>query len=309
MVCIGLGLGPSAEYMPNVPLITRPHPLWTAWVITSGSADDGVATQAGAATQQALRQGAAGAAPTVACIGVLEFNRLHGRGALKKLSNGQIGTYTPVHATSPNARAPSHPTGSPGSPGGSRTHGESSLDQYHTHFILVDEVEEATVEAESTESSLFRGVLERFISDNDVSKDGIQTPKVLFVLGGDQQTLRVVRDALDPNDVSTGTSVPVLVLPDSGGASADIWRAWQRRHSGDDDFSWLPTADRCPAYMQLAPALIRDIVRFGMNTGKNNREQLMFFRISKDMYHHVDGTRTRNDETPAAFRASRVFRC
>jgi hypothetical protein len=57
----------------------------------------------------------------------------------------------------------------------------------------------------------FRERLEKHISSTDVSGDQIQTPKMLLVVSGDALVFDWVVGALDPNDESTGTSVPVLV--------------------------------------------------------------------------------------------------
>jgi hypothetical protein len=97
----------------------------------------------------------------------------------------------------------------------------TELDPYHTHFLMVDGVAKQVMAEgggnesgnESGETALMaRGRFEKYISSNDVSGDGIQTPKVVLVVAGGLATFRLVRNALDPTDEATGTSVPVLVV-------------------------------------------------------------------------------------------------
>ena len=52
----------------------------------------------------------------------------------------------------------------------------------------------------------------RHLAPDQVSGDGIQTPKLLIVIGGDASTLEWVRDGLDDKDPATLTAVPVLVI-------------------------------------------------------------------------------------------------
>ena len=73
-----------------------------------------------------------------------------------------------------------------------------------------------------------------YISSQDVSGDGIQTPKLLLVVGGDAATLQWVRDGLDDKDPATLTAVPALVIAESGGAAAGVangaCRLWPEEH-------------------------------------------------------------------------------
>ena len=96
------------------------------------------------------------------------------------------------------------------------TKGSFELEDHHSHFVMV----------EGDGAVPFRERLERHISSNDVSGDQIQTPKMLLVISGDENVFEWVLKALDKDDPSTGTSVPVLVLGDSGGAAHDIWQYW-----------------------------------------------------------------------------------
>ena len=46
------------------------------------------------------------------------------------------------------------------------------------------------------------------LPSQDVSGDGIQTPKLLIVIGGDAHTLEWVRNGLDDKDPATLTAAP-----------------------------------------------------------------------------------------------------
>ena len=72
-----------------------------------------------------------------------------------------------------------------------------------------------------------RQALLRYVSQHDVSKDGIRTPELLLVVRGDERTLESVRDALQVRTRNDELGMPCLVLGDSGGAASDIARAWQ----------------------------------------------------------------------------------
>lgn len=45
----------------------------------------------------------------------------------------------------------------------------------------------------------------QYISDTDVSKDNIQTPKVVLCIAGGASAFKHIHDQLDPTDISTGT--------------------------------------------------------------------------------------------------------
>ena len=78
------------------------------------------------------------------------------------------------------------------------------LDSRHTHFVMSDGGLEG--------ADGLRDRLEYYISSQDVSGDGIQTPKLLVVINGDVSTLEWVRGGLDDKDPATLTAVPVLVI-------------------------------------------------------------------------------------------------
>ena len=88
------------------------------------------------------------------------------------------------------------------------------LDAQHSHFIMVD----------NDDAPGMRSRFERYVSDFDISGDEIQTPKLLLVVGGDEETFKAIHASLDPRDKSTGASIPVLVLADTGGCAEDIYR-------------------------------------------------------------------------------------
>ena len=125
----------------------------------------------------------------------------------------------------------------------------------------------------------FREHLEKYISSNDVSGDQIQTPKMLLVISGDEDVFEWVWKALDADDPSTGTSVPVLVLGDSGGAAEDIWQYWGNDWKSPFDASTrkLPKADgklRNESYVKKAAELLPKILKLGADTGQNSTRQL-----------------------------------
>ena len=134
----------------------------------------------------------------------------------------------------------------------------------------------------------FRERLEMHISSNDVSGDQIQTPKMLLVISGDEDVFEWVWKALDAEDPSTGTSVPVLVLGDSGGAAEDIWQYWGNDWKSPFDASTrkLPKADgklRNESYVKKAAELLPKILKLGADTGQNSTRQLDFFTLSRDL--------------------------
>ena len=85
------------------------------------------------------------------------------------------------------------------------------LDPSHSHFIIVD--------GDEAQAADVRERVEYYISSQDLSDDGIQTPKLLIVVSGDASTLEWVRNGLDASDPATLTSVPVVVVAESGGAA------------------------------------------------------------------------------------------
>jgi hypothetical protein len=110
---------------------------------------------------------------------------------------------------------------------------------------------------------------------------------MVLVLSGDADVFQFVKEALDPDDPATGTSVPVLVLPDSGGAAHDIYT-----YILDCPGTWdaaaatrrLPTVDgkgRDADYCGKAANYLPEILRLGKLTGQNSKRQLDFFVLSK----------------------------
>jgi hypothetical protein len=71
------------------------------------------------------------------------------------------------------------------------------------------------------------GQLEEYISQHDISRDDILTPNLVLLVGGGGNALIEVLENLYVIDETTGSSIPCLVLKDSGGAAEDIWNAHQ----------------------------------------------------------------------------------
>ena len=97
-------------------------------------------------------------------------------------------------------------------------------------------------------------------------------------------TLEWVRKALDADDPTTGTSVPVLVLGDSGGAAHDLFEYWGRSWDTPDAERTLPTTDgklRDAAYVAAAKRLLPQILKLGAKTGQNTTRQLDFFTLGR----------------------------
>lgn len=129
-------------------------------------------------------------------------------------------------------------------------------------------------------ASALRGSVERYISDNDVSNDKIQTPKVVIVIGGGAKEFEYVKGQLDADDATTGTAVPVLVIADSGGVAEDIYNYCTQGLV-------LPTVDtekgRDEEYVQQAREYLPQILEHGQKTGQNANQQLAFFKLSEDL--------------------------
>ena len=145
----------------------------------------------------------------------------------------------------------------------------TELDPFHTHFLMVEDSEGAD---DNTKARQVRAEFERYLSSNDVSGDGIQTPKVVLVMSGGIQTFKQVRDALDPTDPSTGTSVPVLVITNTGNAAEDI--AYYAA-TGKFNFEQNPTEERNDKYKEVARMYIPEIVALGKQTGPHARPRAL----------------------------------
>ena len=147
------------------------------------------------------------------------------------------------------------------------------LDSRHTHFVMSDGGLEG--------ADGLRDRLEYYISSQDVSGDGIQTPKLLVVINGDVSTLEWVRGGLDDQDPATLTAVPVLVIAESGGAASDIWRYCCPE---SDTYLELPKVDsrHDEAYVAACARLLPDIEELGKQTGTNSTQQMTFYSIDPD---------------------------
>ena len=73
------------------------------------------------------------------------------------------------------------------------------LDACHSHFIFIDSDTKPSIAAHVDVARRKRNAIEQHISNSDMSGDGIETPVVTVVLGGDPKsnwTLKEVRQAL-----------------------------------------------------------------------------------------------------------------
>ena len=113
-------------------------------------------------------------------------------------------------------------------------------------------------------SSAARIALESYLCEADLTGNGVATPLLVVVLGGDEHTLRCVRAYLRRRH-------PVVVLVDTGGAARDI----HRYLSGKG----LPTAAaRGATYAGVAEALLPEIAELGQRTGFTQAPLLTFYR-------------------------------
>ena len=180
-----------------------------AWVISCGERSDEGAHLAGGANVYGANLGYD--SPFIAVVAAGRMNE-----KLDDIQNGGVHRYGAKRAaqrdSNPGSRAASpklSPTGGRLSPTGGRlspTGGKNGieLDSHHTHLVIVDGEQEA--------ANGLRDRMEYFISSQDVSGDGVQTPKLLLVVGGDASTLDWVCNGLDASDSATLTAVPVLII-------------------------------------------------------------------------------------------------
>ena len=197
-----------------------------AWLFTGGYAERGVAAQVAG---RAVSHGRAdfGALATFTCFGIAPWSATRGHEEMDAAGhNGLVHDFT----TTPRGGEPKRALGAAlgempstmesmldltprgvedkgeGKKGASielpPTMGERALDTHHTHFLLVDDADAERVDE-------FRKALEKFMTDADLSGDGIPTPMMLLVVSGDASVFKWVRDALDDQD--DGLSLPVLV--------------------------------------------------------------------------------------------------
>lgn len=230
-----------------------------AWLCTGGHTDAAGTRIAGLAVQYARRE-LNMASPT--CVGIVDIDAVRQNEGLRETRLGEVFKY--------EASA------------GSKSSGGKVLEAYHTHFLLVD----------NFAASHFRARLERRISSFDLSGDGVRTPQVILVIGGDADTFETVARALDESDPATGTGVPVLVIKETAGAALDIYNyvygtakaptSWPPPNQDDDPSTrrLLPDASSVdPAYISKAKQWLPKILKHGNRTGGNTTRQLAFYRI------------------------------
>ena len=278
-----------------------------AWLVTGGLERSAGAIAAGRACQYAQEQNPGSSA---VCIGCVPWNGLRVHADLDELPNGHVLRVRPTAASrdddddesprSPPSMKRNTPRDFEASEDGEALTTpqpelaieaenvdearENSWDQHndpcnelqrnHSHFVMVD----------GPNVIPLRRRVERYISDEDISSDAIQTPKMVLVVGGDLAVLRTVRNALNPKDVSTGTSVPVLVAAESGGAARDIFdycSGWEGE-DGEDSLDGIRARwarDSVDAeYVKYAPGLLAAIHEFGQDKGQNDSQQLAFYK-------------------------------
>ena len=121
---------------------------------------------------------------------------------------------------------------------------------------------------------------------------GVRTPQVVLLIGGDAGAFEYVAHALDESDPATGAAVPVLVIKESGGAALDMYNyvfgsaeaptSWPPPNEEDDPSTArvLPEASSTDAaYLANAKEWLPKILRHGNKTGGNTTRQLAFYRI------------------------------
>jgi len=157
-----------------------------AWMFTCGEAGNHGAQTAGRAMVHAAHT----YGEESACIAVVASDRMREAASLAALQNGKVhryGTPAPSAATTGTAPAtsdsldssPGAGTGAGGGADAARRElfaGRVDVDPHHSHLIVVDGGAEQAAE--------LRDRLEFYISSQDLSDDGIQTPKLLVVLSG-----------------------------------------------------------------------------------------------------------------------------
>lgn len=114
--------------------------------------------------------------------------------------------------------------------------------------------------------------------------------QVVLVIGGGAATFERVRDALDPGDPATGTSVPVLVVTNTGGAATDI-----AYYVATGTFMWHQMSStfdfRTLGYRQAAEKYLPEILALGKQTGVNTSKQLSFCTVAAEMVEDSSSTK------------------
>lgn len=165
-----------------------------AWVVSCGERSNEGAHLAGGANVYGANLGYD--SPFIAVVAAGRMNE-----NLDDTQNGGVHRYGAKRAAERGSR-PASPLSSPKLAALGQNGIE--LDSHHTHFVIVDGQQEA--------ANSLRDRIEYFISSQDVSGDGVQTPKLLLVVGGDASTLDWVRNGLDAADSATLTAVPVRII-------------------------------------------------------------------------------------------------
>ncbi|KAL1507768.1 hypothetical protein AB1Y20_007378 [Prymnesium parvum] len=104
------------------------------------------------------------------------------------------------------------------------------LEHNHTHFLFVDHGVLVT-NASSADLAWYelktRRQLEQAVCSTDLAGDGVMTPMLTMLVGGDMATLQLAANRLE-------SGMPVLVLPDTGGIASELW-TWALHHESPID--------------------------------------------------------------------------
>ena len=241
----------------------------SAWLTTSGLDDDMGAVLAGLAMTHGRKEITDFRGSL--CLGFPSWELLSERERLRSLPNGKIHSYTGAQAAPKlrrRARAHHNPYEIDKRHPSLRT-SSRELDPRHTHFVISS--------GDRLSAGALRADLERHISNNDVSGDRIQTPKLMLVIGGGARIFKKVYDALNPDDADTQASVPVLVIADSGGAASDIAAYF-------GDYAAAAEALHDDEYLKARDRWLPEIKRLGEDTLRKTASQLSFFGFYSQIY-------------------------
>ncbi len=167
----------------------------SAWVLSGGNASNPAAKLVGRAMQYGRSEFPSS---QFTCIAPAPWELLVEKQRLAGLSNGAVHRYVGRAETSVTTAA------------------DFELDANHSHYLFVEGNAHHAAQG-------FRERLECYLSSHDLSGDGVQTPRILLCISGDESSLDWIASALDPDDPTTGVPVPCLVVADSGGAAQDVF--------------------------------------------------------------------------------------
>ena len=164
-----------------------------AWIFTSGCAHDVAAQTVGSALDYGMNELSGWRSEAACLLGFPSWVDLREKEPLQTLPNGMVHHYSSLSGD----RYSSLSGGAASKDMASASELGEELDPRHSHFLMVD--------GGRAEAARLRAEFARYISDHDVSKDGIQTPRMILLVGGDAASFKYIHDALDPSDPLTGT--------------------------------------------------------------------------------------------------------